>query len=137
VKRNGETNRLCRTDKRPCQIAVRRLNVDRAIVPREKLTEYLLSDTHVDGRPKAEFYRLFGFSVLNWQELAQALLNHAAEHDIVAEETSPFGIRYVIEGPLTAADGRRPNLRSIWFIEMGKDAPRLVTAYPLRGKADD
>jgi hypothetical protein len=43
----------------------------------------------------------------------------------------------VIEGRLRAADGRQPNLRSIWFVDTGTDAPRLVTAYPLKGNADD
>jgi hypothetical protein len=81
-------------------------NVERAVVPMEKLTVYLLSDTHPDGAPKAEFFRQFGFGLDNWQDLAQALLNHAAEHDIVKEEATPFGVRYVIEGPLMAADGR-------------------------------
>ena len=28
-----------------------------AVVPAEKLTAYLLSDTHPDGAPKAEFFR--------------------------------------------------------------------------------
>jgi hypothetical protein len=69
--------------------------------------------------------------------LAQALLNHAAEHGIVKEEATPFGVRYVIEGPLNAADSRRPNLRSVWFIDTGTDIPRLVIAYPLKGTGDD
>jgi hypothetical protein len=112
-------------------------NLDKAIAPKNKLTEYLLCETHVDGGPKAEFFRLFGFLPDDWARLAQALLNHPAEHDIVAEESTPFGTRYVIEGPLLAADGRRPNLRSIWFIDTGKDTPRLVTAYPLKGNVDD
>jgi hypothetical protein len=112
-------------------------NVERAVVPMEKLTAYLLCDTHPDGAPKAEFFGLFGYGLGNWQDLARALLNHAAEHGIVKEEVTPFGVRYVIEGPLTAADGRRPNLRSVWFIETGTDTPRLVTAYPLKGNADD
>ena len=112
-------------------------HLGKAFVPKEKLTDYLLSATHVDGGPKAEFFRLFGFGPENWQDLAQALLNHAAEHDIVKEETTPFGVRYVIEGAMSAADGRRPNLRSIWFVDTGTDAPRLVTAYALEGNAND
>ena len=112
-------------------------HLERAAVPPEKLTEYLLSDKHPDGSPKAEFYRLHGFGLANWRDLAQALLNHAAEHGIVKEEGTPFGVRYVIEGPLNAADGRRPNLRAIWFIDTGADTPRLVTAYPLKGTVDD
>ena len=55
----------------------------------------------------------------------------------MAEATTTFGTRYVIEGPLRAAYGRRPNLRSIWFVDAGTDAPRLVTAYPLKGMRDD
>jgi len=43
----------------------------------------------------------------------------------------------VIEGPLQAAEGRRPNLRSIWFIDTGMQTPRLVTAYPLKEKDHD
>jgi hypothetical protein len=112
-------------------------HLDRAVVPKEKLSDYLLSDTHPDGAPKAVFFRRFGFTINNWQELAEALLKHAAEHDIVKEEATPFGVRYVVEGPLTAADGRRPNLRSVWFIDTGTDIPRLVTAYPLKGAGDD
>lgn len=112
-------------------------HLEQAVVPMEKLTGYLLSDTHPDGGPKAEFYRMFGYGIDNWQDLAQALLNHAAEHGIFKEEATPFGVRYVIEGPLIAADGRRPNLRSIWFIDTGTDIPRLVTAYPLKGNGND
>jgi hypothetical protein len=95
-------------------------NAARAVVPPEKLTAYLLSETHPDGAPKAELFRLFGFGLGNWQDLVQALLNHAAEHDIVKEQATPFGVRYV----------------PVWFIDMGTDVPRLVTAYPLKGDAD-
>ncbi len=112
-------------------------NMERAVVPMEKLTAYLLSETHPDGAPKAAFYRRFGYGLSNWQDLAQALLNHAAEHDTVREEVTPFGVRYVIEGPLSAADDRRPNLRWIWFLDTGTDIPRLVTAYPLKGNGND
>ncbi len=112
-------------------------HLERAVVPKEKLTEYLLSESHPDGAPKAEFFLRFGYTVDNCQALAQALLNHASEHDILKEEVTPFGVRYVIDGPFTGADGRRPNLRSVWFIDTGTDLPRLVTAYPLKGKNDD
>jgi len=112
-------------------------HLERAVVPKEKLTEYLLSDTHPDGAPKAAFFHRFGFTSDNWHGLAEALLKHAGKHAIVKEETTPFGVRYTIEGPVDAADGRRPNLRSVWFIDMGTDTPCLVTAYPLKGEADD
>ena len=68
--------------------------------------------------------------------LADALQRHAAEHDVVATEMTPFGTTYTIEGGLRAPDGRMPLVRVVWFIETGETgetAPRLVTAYPLKG----
>lgn len=46
---------------------------------------------------------------------------------------TPLGARYVIEGPMEAPNGRKPNVRSVWFQE-GNLPPRLVTAYPLQEK---
>ena len=31
-------------------------------------------------------------------------------------EPSPFGTRYVVEGIMTAPDGRSPLIRTVWFI---------------------
>lgn len=64
------------------------------------------------------------------------LLQHAKENDVARQETSPFGVRYVIDGALTAPDGRTPPVRAVWFIESNEDVPRFATAYPLREKGD-
>jgi hypothetical protein len=106
-------------------------NVDKAIIRRAKIVDYLLSPTHRDGRGKAGFFTRFGFTADAWEMLAEALRLHATECDIVKIEVTPFGTRYVIEGALNAPDGRRPQVRVIWFIEMGSDTPHLATAYPL------
>jgi len=37
-------------------------NAEHAIVPGPKITHYLLSETHRDGRHKAAFFRSFGFT---------------------------------------------------------------------------
>jgi len=42
-----------------------------------------------------------------------------------------FGPRYEVEGELAAPDGRRPRVRTIWQVDHGEIAPRLITAYPL------
>ena len=41
----------------------------RAYVPREKLTDYVLSPGHPVGRHKARLLARAGFSLANWQEL--------------------------------------------------------------------
>jgi hypothetical protein len=57
--------------------------------------------------------------------------SHASEHEVMAIEDSLFGRRYIVDGELSAADGRKPRVRVIWFTETGEDTPHLVTAYPL------
>ena len=106
---------------------------EQAIIPQRKLTEYLLSRTHRDGRGKAAFFASFGFTIETWERLAEALRRHATEHDVAAIEATPFGMSYTVEGALLAPDGRWPLVRVVWFIETGETVPRLVTAYPLKG----
>ncbi|MGH7599609.1 MAG: DUF6883 domain-containing protein [bacterium] len=36
-------------------------NREKAYIPPSKLRDYLLSETHVVGRGKAKFFRMFGF----------------------------------------------------------------------------
>jgi hypothetical protein len=90
-----------------------------------------------DGRHKAAFFVSFGFTAERWEDLAAALLQHAADHEISKEEDSPFGQRFVIEGIMETPDGRTPGVRSVWFIDSGRDTPRFVTAYPVRRQDDD
>jgi len=97
----------------------------------------LLSMAHPNGRHKAKFFMGFGFSVTSpsfWQQLANALLKHAEEHEVASVEASLFGTRYVIEGKIVSPDMRDPLIRSIWFIETNGKIPYFVTAYPLEGK---
>lgn len=108
-----------------------------AIIPYEKISGYLLSATHRDGRHKAAFFTRFGFSLDSWTILAESLLRHVADHDVNKIEESAFGTRYIIEGIMFAPDGRLPYVRSIWFVEKGEKLPRFVTAYLVRRKQND
>jgi hypothetical protein len=106
-------------------------NVERAVVPDRKITHYLLSAAHRDGRHKAEFFRSFGFKLEAWEELASALLDHARKYDVVEIMLTPFGRNFVIEGLLPAPDGREPNVRAVWFVAKNAETATLATAYPL------
>lgn len=108
-------------------------NYEDAVVPERKITAYLLSLTHRDGRSKAAFFIRFGFLVDDWELLANALRRHAADHEVVEVEATPFGTSYTVEGPLITPDGRSAQVRVVWFIETGEHIPRLVTAYPWKG----
>ena len=106
-------------------------NAQSATVPERKVTHYLLNPAHPAGGSKAAFFLRFGFTVAEWRRLAEALLQHAREHEVVETEETPHGIRYVVDGELVAPDGTRLNVRSAWYINPGGDAPRFVSAHPL------
>ncbi len=106
-------------------------NHERAIVPQRKITDYLLSSTHRDGRSKAAFFTRFGFSVEAWEEFAAALRRHAADHDVVETEDTPFGTSYTVEGVLV---GMPPYRTFEWSgSSIRGRLTRLLTAYPVRG----
>lgn len=104
-----------------------------ASIPRQKITGYLLATGHPAGGAKAAFFRRFGFSAARWEALRDALLDHAQTAPVAGSADTPFGKKYILEGPLTAPDGRRPRVRAIWFRPHGETVPRLATAYPLPG----
>jgi len=108
-------------------------SAEKAEVPSRKVVAYLLNPEHPDGWGKAAFFTRFGFSRRAWNALAAALRNHALENDVASAVKTPLGVRYVVEGPIEAPNGRKPNVRSVWFQE-GNLPPRLVTAYPLQKK---
>jgi hypothetical protein len=112
--------------------AVKLPGAEHAVIPRSKIADYLLSETHFDGRHKAAFFRSFGYAAARWQELAAALRRHAIQNAVAREEPSPFGRRYIVEGIIETPDGRTPQVRSIWFIRTGENIVRFVTAYPLK-----
>lgn len=106
-------------------------NHDQAIVPQEKVVDYLLSETHPDGKGKAIFFKKFGFSVESWETLAQALIEHISECEVSKATTNQHGTKYVVEGVFKTPDKRNPLLRSVWIIENEQTQPRIVTAYPM------
>jgi len=96
------------------------------------MTHYLLNPAHPAGGSKAVFFLRFGFTAAEWQRLADALLRHARENEVVASERTRHGMRYVVDGVLQAPDGTTLNVRSAWYIHPNSDQPRFVTAHPLR-----
>ncbi|NJL57484.1 hypothetical protein HC928_21890 [bacterium] len=106
-------------------------NLENLLVEKAKIADYLLSQEKSSG--KSAFYLVFGFTLADWEILKAALIQHATTHEVARSSETAHGIKYIIEGKLQTPDGRSPQVRSVWIIDRGKDAPRLVTAYPLGG----
>lgn len=106
-------------------------NAHLALVEETKTCDYLLNRAHRFGASKARFFAVFGFTLDNWEVLALALKEHGMQSEIARVRETGFGPRYEIDGELAAPDGRRPSVRTVWQVDLGQDAPRLITAYPL------
>ena len=116
-------------------LSMRVPNVEAGEVPLGKVSGYLLNEGHPDSADKAAFFLSHGFSPHRPRELASALIDHLRQNDVVNTRTTHYGSSYALDGPLVVPDGTSVFLRSVWFIDIGTSAPRLVTAYPIRSIA--
>jgi hypothetical protein len=95
-----------------------------------KILDYLLSTDHPIGADKAAFFTSIGYSREDWTRLRDDLMLMCEQGEVVAEEQTPFGIKYVVDGLVQAPAGRNIELRTVWISEEPGDRPRLVTVYP-------
>ena len=109
-------------------VRLRLPNAERAVVAREKLTEYLLLLTHPEGESKARFFLGFGFHLERYEEFTKALLNLALNNQVTNIKETDYGTQYVIIGQIDTPDGRRPLVRTVWQIDVGVDIPKFITA---------
>ncbi len=106
-------------------------NSKTAIVPREKLIKYLLSETHLVGNAKARFFRKIGFNETNIDELTKVLLKIALTNDVKEKREFEYGINYAIDGTIEALSRKSVMITTVWFAKTAKSRPRFVTAYPV------
>jgi hypothetical protein len=107
-------------------------SADLAVVDRVKVLDYLLNEAHPDNGGKARFFASLGFSREDPERLIEALREVAEHGEVVISAESVHGEKCVVDGWLSVQtqDRRRWPIRTVWIIDRGKDAPRLVTAYP-------
>lgn len=105
-------------------------NAEAARIEADKLEGYLLSETHPVGRFKAKFFRGVGFDESSVDVLLRGLLAVAMSEEVIETLSSVHGVKYVVDGVITAPSGARVKLRTVWIIDPGEDRPRFVTAYP-------
>lgn len=105
--------------------------MDLAIVPASKITDYLLSRSHPIGRAKAGFFLGCGFTPEAPQAMIHALVTHAKTHGAYSKP-SPYGLKYIAEGPMDTPARGPVMVCSVWMIETGSTAPAFVTAYPIK-----
>ena len=105
-------------------------NAQNAEIADPKLTSYLLDHAHPQNQGKAAFYEIVGFTLRNSDDLRSALLSHIVANEVVKVVNTDFCIRYVVEGSMSAPNGKKYPIRSVWFVDNDSELPKLVTAYP-------
>ncbi|MBM4287993.1 MAG: hypothetical protein FJ135_07580 [Deltaproteobacteria bacterium] len=99
-------------------------NRDKAYIPLNKLNNYLLSDSHLVGRIKANLFRSIGFSKKNATFLEQSLLALAYTENVKEVITTSYGAKYIVEGTIETPLGGKLAIRTVWIIETGADSPQ-------------
>jgi hypothetical protein len=106
-------------------------NKTKAYIPPNKLTGYLLSETHAVGKAKAKFFRSLGFDESTVGRLEQELLAVAHTEQVENVIASSHGTKYIIDGSLKTPQGVVVRVRTVWISEAEQESPRFVTAYPI------
>lgn len=105
-------------------------NADKAVIEPAKIARYLLDVDHPHGGTKARLLVSLGYSAASWQQLDADLRRTHLTEDFVATSQTRWGVRYEIVAPITGPSGDTVSFRSVWQIDLGTDAPRLITMYP-------
>lgn len=105
-------------------------NADRAVVPRTKVTRYLLAADHPDGGSKARFFLRKGYLTARPERLVDDLLEVARSGTVAETLRTPHGTKHIVDGTVDTPDGSRVRLRTVWIVEPVDPRPRFVTAYP-------
>ncbi len=102
-----------------------------AQVDEKKILYYLLNLSHPDGQSKARFFLARGFRLDAWDVFRAALISQGQNNTVTKVVENAWGTRYQVDCHCPTPDGANPCIRSVWQLEAGEAAPRLLTAYPL------
>jgi hypothetical protein len=110
-------------------------NRENAYIQPQKITGYLLSESHSVGKSKAKFLREVGFNETSVNLLEQELLTLARFQEVAESSSTSHGKKYVIVGLINTPFDRQVTVLTVWIIDAGEVNPRFVTARPF--KAND
>lgn len=94
------------------------------IVEPSKITEYLL--VWKTENDKSGFLKKLGYSIDDWQELAEEIKTVVRENEAIYSRPAPYGGEmYEVRGKL-----RGFGVVTIWLVKTSENTCRFVTLYP-------
>jgi filamentous hemagglutinin len=107
-------------------------NSARAIIPVEKIRDYVLNPEHPDGAHKARVVSAAtGLRRSDYQSLIAQIRQGIVDHEAVQHHLRRGRTQFYVELPIKGPKGTIV-VRTIWIYEDGSDVPRLTTLYPTR-----
>jgi hypothetical protein len=100
-----------------------------AIIPKEKLTHYLLLSRQKND--KSRFLARAGFTRENPDMLDRAIRQLLAENDAMPDRHNEYGAFYLVEGELKGPS-RTLVVITVWLLPANRDRYRFVTLKPAR-----
>lgn len=102
------------------------------VIPREKLTHYLLVARTEDD--KSKYLAQAGFTAERADDLEAAIREVARQYDAVQDTSNVYGVFYRVTGDLIGLNGRRLSVVTIWIALTNTPTTyRFVTLKPARG----
>lgn len=105
-------------------------NADKAIIPAEKLRDYILSPSHPVGKFKAVFFESLGYTQENWQNFEEEIRNLIANNEASAVEQNEYGQKFEVKGIINGYRNNSSLIKTVWIILNDEENPRFITAYP-------
>jgi hypothetical protein len=104
-------------------------NSENAFIDDRKLIDYCLSESHPIGKHKARvFMSALGFSLENFQDLKDGILNKILGNDATQTEINQYGTLYVVDLEIQNPP-KKAIVRTSWIIKVHEDFPRLTSCY--------
>ena len=109
-----------------------RLPDEAIVIPREKLTRYLLVARVEDD--KSKYLAQAGFTMERADELEMAIRELARQFDAEQDASNVYGVFYRVTGDLVGLNGRRLPVVTIWIaLTNAPVSYRFVTLKPAKG----
>lgn len=101
---------------------------DNAVIPKEKLTKYLLISRIKDD--KSKFLEQAGFIQDNPDDLLKAIRQLAVTNEAREDNINEYGIFYTVEGNLQGVNGRDLAVVTVWLQSKNDGIFRFITLKP-------
>jgi hypothetical protein len=104
-------------------------NVENVYIDDRKLIDYSLSETHPVGKHKARVFKsALDFSVENFQDLKESILEEILKKEAIITGTNLYGTLYVVDVYIENPP-KQAFVRTSWIVKTNEDFPRLTSCY--------